>query len=69
MTGPCTTITILIAGLDDPHYRQVLLAHSLVGRTAQPEETTGMVLYLCSDLASFAKGQTFVIDGAVTRRS
>jgi len=24
------------------------------------------VLYLCSDLASFATGQTFVVDGAQT---
>ena len=26
----------------------------------------GMVLFLCSDLASFAVGQTFVIDGGYT---
>ena len=31
-----------------------------------PEEITGIVLYLCSDLASFATGQTFVVDGAQT---
>jgi len=28
----------------------------------------GMVLFLCSDLASFAAGQTFVIDGGYTAR-
>jgi NAD(P)-dependent dehydrogenase (short-subunit alcohol dehydrogenase family) len=52
--------------IDDPEFRAVLLAHSPVGRAAKPEEITGMVLYLCSDLASFATGQTFVIDGAQT---
>lgn len=52
--------------LDDPEFRAVLFAHSPVGRAAQPEEITGIVLYLCSDLASFATGQTFVIDGAQT---
>ncbi len=52
--------------LDDPQFRDALLAHSPVGRAAKPEEITGLVLYLCSDLASFATGQTFVIDGAQT---
>lgn len=52
--------------IDDPEFRKVLIAHSPVGRAAQPEEITGIVLYLCSDLASFATGQTFVIDGAQT---
>jgi len=52
--------------IDDPAFLKVLLEHSPVGRAAQPEEITGMVLYLCSDLASFATGQTFVVDGAQT---
>jgi NAD(P)-dependent dehydrogenase (short-subunit alcohol dehydrogenase family) len=52
--------------IDDPAVMPLLLQHSPVGRAAQPEEITGMVLYLCSDLASFATGQTFVIDGAQT---
>lgn len=52
--------------IDDPEFRAVLLAHSPVGRAAQPEEITGIVLYLCSDLASFATGQAFVVDGAQT---
>jgi NAD(P)-dependent dehydrogenase (short-subunit alcohol dehydrogenase family) len=52
--------------IDDPGFLKVLIEHSPVGRHAQPEEITGMVLYLCSDLASFATGQTFVVDGAQT---
>jgi NAD(P)-dependent dehydrogenase (short-subunit alcohol dehydrogenase family) len=52
--------------IDDPEFLKALIAHSPVGRAAQPEEITGLVLYLCSDLASFATGQTFIIDGAQT---
>jgi NAD(P)-dependent dehydrogenase (short-subunit alcohol dehydrogenase family) len=52
--------------IDDPAFMQMLIAHSPVGRAARPEEITGIVLYLCSDLASFATGQTFVVDGAQT---
>ena len=52
--------------IDDPQVLQAILANSPVGRAAQPEEISGMVLYLCSDLASFTTGQTFVVDGAQT---
>lgn len=52
--------------IDDPEFMKVLMANSPVGRYARPEEITGIVLFLCSDLASFATGQTFIIDGAQT---
>jgi NAD(P)-dependent dehydrogenase (short-subunit alcohol dehydrogenase family) len=51
---------------DDPNIRSAFLANTPIGRVAQPEEMAGMVLFLCSDLASFAVGQTFVIDGGYT---
>ena len=53
---------------DDPNIRSLLLTNSPIGRVAQPEEMAGMVLFLCSDFASFAVGQTFVIDGGYTAR-
>ncbi len=52
--------------IDDPAFLQALMANSPMGRAAEPEEITGLVLYLCSDLASFATGQAFIVDGAQT---
>jgi NAD(P)-dependent dehydrogenase (short-subunit alcohol dehydrogenase family) len=46
--------------------RAHFLANTPIGRVSQPEEMAGMVLFLCSDFASFALGQTFVIDGGYT---
>jgi NAD(P)-dependent dehydrogenase (short-subunit alcohol dehydrogenase family) len=51
---------------DDPNIRSYFLTNTPIGRVAQPEEMAGMVLFLCSDFASFAVGQTFVIDGGYT---
>ena len=53
---------------DDPQMREFFLANSPIGRFAQPEEIANMVLFLCSDLASFAVGQTFALDGGYTAR-
>ena len=39
---------------------------SPIGRGAEPEEMTGMILHLCSDEASFANGQVFIVDGGQT---
>ena len=49
-----------------PNIRRYFLAKTPLGRVAQPKEMAGMALFLCSDYASFAVGQTFVIDGGYT---
>lgn len=52
--------------LDDPTMRDVVLSGPAMGRPATPEEIAGTVLYLCSPMATFASGQTFIIDGGQT---
>ena len=52
--------------LDDPEMRKVVVAGSQLGRPAEPDEIAGMVLYLASDLASFATGGVYVVDGGQT---
>ena len=54
------------AWFDDPNMKAHFIANTPIGRVSQPEEIAGVVLFLCSDLASFAVGQTFVIDGGYT---
>jgi len=54
------------AWFDDPDMNAHFIANTPIGRVSQPAEIAGMVLFLCSDFASFAVGQTFVIDGGYT---
>ena len=51
---------------ENPEMRSFFLRNSPIGRFAQPEEMANVVLFLCSELASFAVGQTFAIDGGYT---
>jgi NAD(P)-dependent dehydrogenase (short-subunit alcohol dehydrogenase family) len=52
--------------LNDPAMRDIMFAGSQMGRAAAPEEITGIVLFLASDLASYATGGFFTIDGGQT---
>jgi NAD(P)-dependent dehydrogenase (short-subunit alcohol dehydrogenase family) len=54
------------AWFDDPNMSAYFIANTPIGRVSQPAEIANTVLFLCSDLASFAVGQTFVIDGGYT---
>lgn len=42
--------------------------HIPVGRVAQPEEVSNMVLFLASDESSYSTGSEFVIDGGISAR-
>ncbi|MBT3383673.1 MAG: SDR family oxidoreductase [Prolixibacteraceae bacterium] len=43
-----------------------ILARQPMGRGGEPEEVAEMVIFLCSDGASFMNGSTIVIDGGLT---
>lgn len=45
-----------------------MVVHTPAGRFGQPEEIGQMVLWLCSDDASFVVGQAIAVDGALTSR-
>ncbi|MBI2468754.1 MAG: glucose 1-dehydrogenase [Candidatus Rokubacteria bacterium] len=47
----------------NPDVLQQYLKTTPMGRTGQPEEIPGAVVYLCSDAASYVTGQTIVLDG------
>ena len=54
------------AWFDNPNMSAHFVANTPIGRVSEPAEIAGMVLFLCSDHASFAVGQTFVMDGGYT---
>lgn len=52
--------------LNDPKLNGPFVAHTAVGRWGRPEEIGQLVLYLCSDDASFITGSDIAIDGGWT---
>ncbi|HEV8672511.1 MAG TPA: SDR family oxidoreductase, partial [Methylomirabilota bacterium] len=46
-----------------PEILEQYLKTTPLGRTAQPEEMAGAVVYLCSDAASYVTGATLILDG------
>ncbi len=53
---------------DDLEFNAKLKAATPMHRGAEPHELSGLVLFLCSDAASYVTGQVYVADGAQTIR-
>jgi NAD(P)-dependent dehydrogenase (short-subunit alcohol dehydrogenase family) len=52
--------------VNTPEFAQMYTTRDPLGRWAQPEEMTGIAVFLASDEASYTTGQEFVIDGGYT---
>jgi len=51
-----------------PEAEQLMLANQPVGRLGTPEEIAALVVWLCSDAASFVTGAALPVDGGYTAR-
>lgn len=65
---PGTTDTPMVqrAASGAPEHMQAIIGGIPLGRMGIPEEIASAVLWLCSDYAGFAVGQTLAIDGGYT---
>lgn len=51
---------------DDQHFYEDVLSRIPLGQLARPDDVTGAVLFLASDLANFITGETIKVDGGWT---
>lgn len=54
---------------EHPELMKTLLAEIPLGRMGTPEEIGMLAVYLASDESAYVTGQTFIIDGGMTRQS
>ncbi|HEA22567.1 MAG TPA: SDR family oxidoreductase [Pricia antarctica] len=63
--GPGYIQTQLLDQLDDEQKEQLVKAHP-IGRLGKPEEVANLVVWLCSEEASFVTGSYYLVDGGYT---
>lgn len=67
--GPGFIKTSMISDLEeDPNTYRQLVAQHLIGRLGELEEVAELVIWLCSDKASFVTGGYYAIDGGYLAR-
>jgi 2-deoxy-D-gluconate 3-dehydrogenase len=54
------------AAREDPAWRDRKLSLIPAGRTGQPEDVAGAILFLCSGYASYVTGTTLTVDGGLS---
>lgn len=65
---PGVIATPMVVQEDTKAAVEAFAKHIPLGRVAQPEEVSNMVLFLASDDSSYSTGSEFVIDGGMTAR-
>jgi NAD(P)-dependent dehydrogenase (short-subunit alcohol dehydrogenase family) len=65
--APGTVDTDMVRN-NTPEMQKLMAGASLMGRTADPDEMVGPVLFLASDAASFVTGQVLIADGGLVSR-
>lgn len=65
---PGVIATPMVVQEDTKAAVEAFAKHIPLGRVAQPEEVSNMVLFLASDDSSYSTGAEFIIDGGMTAR-
>jgi NAD(P)-dependent dehydrogenase (short-subunit alcohol dehydrogenase family) len=60
---PMVESFVELASRDNPHITEQVTALHPLGRLGTPEEVAEVVVWLCSDAASFVTGHTMTVDG------